>query len=103
MDLGILYRHDEADVVDFDKERLLPHKLSQYGPGIAVGDIDGNGLDDLVIGGNTILEPAFLLQQKGGNLCGEICQLRKARMSGVLRIWGYCYLMRIMMAMMICT
>lgn len=64
--LGVTYRHQESDVIDFDVERLLPHKLSQYGPGMAAGDVDGNGLDDLVIGGNNISEPTILLQQKNG-------------------------------------
>ena len=36
---------------DFKVERLLPNRLSLNGPGIAVGDVDGNGLDDLFIGG----------------------------------------------------
>lgn len=63
---GVSFKHFETDVIDFDKERLLPHKLSQYGPGIAAGDIDGNGLDDLIIGGNNMLQPTFLLQQNNG-------------------------------------
>jgi hypothetical protein len=64
--VGIRYRHEESDAIDFDKERLLPHKLSQYGPGIAAGDIDGNGLDDMIIGGNNNIQPMLLLQQKDG-------------------------------------
>ena len=64
--IGIKYRHFENDVIDFDRERLLPHKLSQYGPGVAAGDIDGNGLDDLVLGGNNALQPTLLLQQTDG-------------------------------------
>jgi hypothetical protein len=64
--VGITYKHSETDIIDFDKERLLPHKLSQYGPGIAAGDVDGNGLDDLILGGNTLLPPTFLFQQKDG-------------------------------------
>lgn len=64
--VGITYKHFEADVIDFDAERLLPHKLSQYGPGLAAGDLDGNGLDDMVIGGNNVLQPTLLLQQTNG-------------------------------------
>ena len=38
---------------DFERQPLLPRKLSQLGPGVAWGDIDGDGHEDLVIGGGT--------------------------------------------------
>ena len=63
---GITYRHQEADYIDFDNERLLPHKLSQYGPGLAAGDVDGNGLDDIFIGGTGDYPGKFFLQQTNG-------------------------------------
>ena len=63
---GINYQHQETDIIDFDKERLIPHKLSQYGPGLAAGDIDGNGLDDICIGGSADFPGKFLLQQANG-------------------------------------
>jgi hypothetical protein len=62
----INYVHKEKDFIDFDRERLLPHKMSQYGPGLAAADIDGNGLDDICIGGSTDSSGKFLLQQKDG-------------------------------------
>lgn len=45
------YKHEEYDFVDFNYHRLIPFKLSQNGPGMAVGDIDNDGLDDFYIGG----------------------------------------------------
>jgi hypothetical protein len=63
---GITYKHKEDDLVDFNIQKLLPHKLSQYTPAIAVGDVDGNGFDDMVIGGTSKYPAQLLLQQPNG-------------------------------------
>ncbi|MEO6357354.1 MAG: VCBS repeat-containing protein [Ferruginibacter sp.] len=63
---NVQYRHQEIDYIDFDRERLLPHKLSQFGPGLAAGDIDGNGLDDIFVGGTGDFNSEFFLQQPDG-------------------------------------
>jgi hypothetical protein len=64
---GVSYQHHERDYIDFNYEKLLPHKLSQYGPSLAAGDLDGNGLDDIFIGtsAGTYLQQ-YLLQQPDG-------------------------------------
>ncbi len=48
--LSLNYVHDPKDVNDFAIQALLPHKLSQYGPQMAVGDLNNDDLQDIVIG-----------------------------------------------------
>jgi hypothetical protein len=62
----ITFWHPEFDFVDYNEQRLLPHKLSQYGPSLAVGDVDGNGYDDLFIGAAASYNGRFLMQAPNG-------------------------------------
>ena len=43
--------HEEEPFDDFQRQPLLPRRLSQLGPGLAWGDVDGNGHDDLYVSG----------------------------------------------------
>jgi Mor family transcriptional regulator len=63
---GITYRHRDFDFIDFNIQSLLPHKFTEYCPAVAAGDVDGNGLDDMVVGGNSFNPAQLLLQQSGG-------------------------------------
>lgn len=62
-DNSISFKHVEEDVIDFNYQRTIPHKFSQNGPGIAIGDVDGNGTDDVVIGASANY-PTTLIKQK---------------------------------------
>ncbi len=64
---GINYKPVEDDFVDYNIQQTLPHKLSQYGPGIAVGDIDNNGFDDFYVGGSSSNPGTFFMQDAKGN------------------------------------
>lgn len=64
--LELEVRHEEFDYTDFNVQRLLPHKLSQYGPGLAAGDVNGDGWDDVYVSGSSLKKGIFLLQQADG-------------------------------------
>ena len=65
-DLGLTNTHKENEFNDFEEEILLPHKLSNNGPFTAKSDVNGDGLDDLFIGGAAGQSGVLYLQKVGG-------------------------------------
>ena len=59
--------HKEDDKIDYNLQRTLPHKFSQSGPSLAVGDVNNDGLEDLVIGGSAMHQTSLYLQQRDGS------------------------------------
>lgn len=64
--LGVNYKHVENAYDDFEKEVLLPHKMSQLGPKVTVGDVNGDQMDDLFIGGASGSPGELYIQGKNG-------------------------------------
>jgi len=64
--LGVRYKSAEEDEIDFNWQRTLPHKLSQFGPGIAAGDINSDGLDDFFVGGAAGKAGGLFIQKPDG-------------------------------------
>lgn len=48
---GVDFVHLEDPYDDFAREVLLPHKQSEFGPFFSQGDVNGDGLNDLFVGG----------------------------------------------------
>ena len=65
------YLDQEADFLDFYHQRTIPFKLSQSGPGLAVGDVDGDGLEDFYIGGSTNHPGVIFKQLKSGGFSSQ--------------------------------
>lgn len=61
------WKHSIAETNDFKKQLLLPKMFSYTGPGIAKGDVNKDGLDDLYVCGGRAQAGALFLQQKDGS------------------------------------
>ncbi len=59
-------KHTEDDYVDFYYERNIPEMLSREGPKATVGDVNGDGLEDIFIGGTAGHPGQLYLQTPDG-------------------------------------
>ncbi len=64
---GLDFVHIENEFDDFKRESLLPHKMSNEGPSLAIGDINGDNLEDIHIGGAIGQTGMLYTQNKDGS------------------------------------
>jgi hypothetical protein len=63
----IQYTHLQKDIVDFSfNQTIIPHKFSQIGPRMAKGDINKDGVEDLIIGSSNLLPSMAFLRNGTG-------------------------------------
>jgi hypothetical protein len=65
--IPIEHQHQENEFVDFDRDRLIFQMLSAEGPCMEVTDIDGNGYEDIFIGGAKNQAAAMYMQLPDGS------------------------------------
>ncbi|MHA8065953.1 VCBS repeat-containing protein [Aquirufa sp. ROCK2-A2] len=58
--------HQEFDFVDFNFQNLIPSKLSELGPYLTSGDVNGDGKEDFFMGGAKFYSGIFYIQNPNG-------------------------------------
>ena len=69
------YTHQENEFDDFQKEVLLPYKQSTLGPFISHGDVNGDGLDDVFVGGAKGQSGRLMMQNSDGSFTSKLVGL----------------------------
>lgn len=65
------FAHKENDFVDFDRDHLIYHMTSTEGPRMSTGDVNGDGLTDVYIGGAKDQPGALFVQGRNGKFNRE--------------------------------
>ena len=92
--------HKENNFNDFDYQPLLPYKLSMTGPGITVGDVNNDKLEDFFIGNASKSSGQLFIQSNDGTF--SVQQGPGKRITTGLKIRVRCCLMPTTMGISIC-
>lgn len=60
------FTHLENNFLDYEREVLMPEKLSAEGPAVVKADFNGDGIEDLFIGGAKYQSPALYIGKGNG-------------------------------------
>jgi enediyne biosynthesis protein E4 len=64
--LGIDFIHQENDYTDFLAQKLIPYQRSDRGPATAIGDLNGDGKEDVFLGGSKEVKAVIYIQNQTG-------------------------------------
>lgn len=65
-DVNLSFKHEENPFNEFDREPLIPFMVSREGPALAIGDANGDGLDDVFVGSSKRTKSAIFFQRSNG-------------------------------------
>lgn len=60
--LGINFDHEEDPYLDFNRQKLIPYRISDRGPAIAIGDLNSDGKEDVFFGSSKFKPSQMFLQ-----------------------------------------
>lgn len=61
--LGLDFTHEEDNYIDFNREKLIPYRVSDRGPAVAVGDLNHDGKEDVFFGGSKFFASTAFIQK----------------------------------------
>ncbi len=64
--LGINFKHDEDNYIDFNRQKLIPYQISDDGPALAIGDLNNDGKEDIFFGGSKFIPSEIYIQKDSG-------------------------------------
>ncbi len=73
--LGIDFIHQENDYTDFLVQKLIPYQHSDRGPATAIGDLNGDGTEDLFFGGAKGKKAVIYIQNASGYIKNPIATI----------------------------
>jgi enediyne biosynthesis protein E4 len=84
---GLTHKHQASTLLDYSVQPLLPHMVSRQGPSLAVGDVNGDGLEDVFVGGGAGVAGQLLIQKKDGSF-GASMQIQPWTTDAAYEDWG---------------
>ncbi len=74
---GLQYTHNENNYVDFNRQKLIPYKISEQGPATTIGDLNNDGKDDIFFGSSKNESSVLFFQTPTGFVRHELDTLQE--------------------------